>query len=109
MVGTLRFAHPTNLLYAALLPSYAHFRPSISSFTMPSIACMARCAPAVAELPIYFINAAGTICRAIDGIALNLLDPGIRQQRNIEVCSLLGLAVEPQAGRNLGHEQLLMS
>ena len=48
--------------YAALLPSYARFRPSISSLTMPIIACIARCAPAASAPPRYVINAVGTIC-----------------------------------------------
>ena len=43
---------------------------------------------------------AGLSGGAIDGVLLHLFDPGIGQQRNIEVCGLLGLAIEPQAGGN---------
>jgi hypothetical protein len=44
-------------------PSYALRKPSISSLTIPSIACMARAAPARSAPPRYFGSADGTICQ----------------------------------------------
>jgi hypothetical protein len=52
-------------------------------------------------------HGAGLAAGGVRGIALDLLDPGIRQQRNIEVRGLLGFADKPQAGRNLGHREKL--
>ena len=52
---------------------------------MPSIACMARCAPAESEPPRYFVSAVGTICQRH---AVAVLQPAalfglaaVRQQR----------------------------
>src|SRR5450631_2130500 len=47
---------------------------------------------------LHHQHGAGLSGGAIDCILLDLFDPGIRQQRNVEFRGLLGLAVEPQAG-----------
>ena len=39
----------------------------------------------------------------IGGTALNGIDSGVRQQRDVEIRGLLGFVGEPQAGRDLGH------
>src|ERR1700754_278557 len=44
---------------------------------------------------------------AVDGVLLDVFDFRIRQQRHVEVCGLLGLAVEPQAGRDFRHRGIL--
>ena len=47
---------------------------------------------------IHHQHRAGLAGGAVDGVLLDLFDPGIGQQRNVEFRRLLGLAVEPQAG-----------
>ena len=56
---------------------------------------------------LHHQHLAGLAGRRVDQALLDLVDPGIRQQRNIEIRGLLGLVVKPQAGGDLGHGRFL--
>jgi hypothetical protein len=45
----------------------------------------------------------GPAGRRVDQALLDLVDPGIRQQRDVEIRGFLGLVGKPQAGGDLGH------
>src|SRR6516225_1814271 len=56
------------------------------------------------ESEFHHQHGAGLAAGAIHDVALHLGDARVRQQGDIEIRRLLGLAVGPEAGGDLGHE-----